>query len=157
MKIVRNNFAENYTGGMLTSEYIEQAIYTLEQEWRPDKNHSGGMNSNSCVPNGIYELISFRRQSGIIVPQLVNPNLGVFRFETNLPPDGGRFLILMHPGNSVQDVVGCIASGTWKREPQFVNDSRDAQAHIMQAFNEGDTELVIESFDTKEMHVIGAE
>lgn len=153
MKITRRNFADSFTGGKLYSDHFDTPLYTLEQEWRPDKNHAGGENDNSCVPNGTYQLIAFKRpRNGLIVPQLVNEDIGVFEFEANLPPEGGRFLILMHPGNTVKDIVGCIASGMWKEHENSVNDSRDAQMHLIQAFREGDTELTIESFNTTETY-----
>jgi len=92
-----------------------------------------------------------------MVPQLVNEDLGVYKFEDDLPLEGGRFLILMHPGNTVQDIVGCIACGMYKHSEYSVSDSRDAQAYVIQAFNEGDRELIIESVDTKEIYVPGAD
>lgn len=153
MKIIRNNFAEAYTEGVWTSDFIEDDIFTLEQEWRPDKTHLGGTNDNSCVPNGTYTLRGFRRpKNGILVPMLYNKDLGVYRSKIELPPEGGRFLILIHPGNRVEDVVGCICCGLWKQGPGHVGSSRDAQALIVQAFNEGDKELEIVSFDTKEIY-----
>ena len=159
MKIVRKNFDELFIGGKLTSEFIEPTLFTLERPWRADTNHLGGQNEVSSVPNGTYKLVPFKRprKDNIIVPQLLNKELGVYLFEDELPPEGGRFLILMHPGNKVEDIIGCIASGSWKREPYEVNSSRDAQALIMQAFYEGDRELTITSFHTKEIYLNGAE
>ena len=153
MKIVRNHFHDAYVNGLLTSDHFEDTLFSLEQEWRPAKDHLGGTNNNSCVPDGIYELIPFvRPKNGLIVPQLYNPDLGVYKFVDDLPPEGGRFLNLMHPGNTPEDIEGCIACGTWLREPGWVGNSRDAQAYIMQAFNAGDRELIIESFDTREIY-----
>lgn len=158
MKLIRNNFEVDYTEGHLTSEFIEEPIFTLEQEWRPDETHLGGTNDNSCVPNGKYTLQAFKRpKNGLIVPMLYNNGLGVYRSKIELPPEGGRFLILMHPGNRVEDITGCMCLGLWKRGPGHVGSSRDAQALIMQAYNEGDQTLEIVSFDTKEIYQSGAE
>jgi len=158
MKIIRNNFQQGFTEGVLYSKYLDDVIHTLEQEWRPDKTHTGGTNDNSCVPNGTYRLQAFKRpKNGMIVPTLYNNDLGVYRSLIELPPEGGRFLILMHPGNTVRDIVGCICCGTWKKHPGHVGSSRDAQALVLQAFNAGDKELIIESVDTKEIYVPGAE
>ena len=158
MKLTRNHFHTTYTGGQLASRFFDDLLFTIEQEWRADPDHLGGTNNNSCVPNGSYELIPFiRPKNGLMVPQLVNPDLGVYKGENDVPEEGGRFLILIHPGNTVQDIVGCIASGMWKAKDNSVNDSRDAQMHVIQAFNEGDRELIIESFDTKEIYVPGAD
>jgi len=159
MKIIRHNSDHDFTGGHLTSEFIEPELFTLERPWIPSTTHLGGMNDVSCIPNGTYKLVPFKRpkKDNIIVPQLLNKELGVYLFEDEMPPEGGRFLVLMHPGNKVVDIVGCICSGTWKQQPYEVNSSRDAQALIMQAFNEGDRELTIKSFDTKEIYLNGAE
>jgi len=153
MKLIRTNFAGEYTSGALSSEYFDSPLHTLEQEWRPSRLHAGGANNDSCVPNGEYQLIPFKRpKNGIIVPMLINHDLGVYAFEDEVPATGGRFLILMHPGNTIKDIVGCIASGMYKVHNYSVNDSRDAQMHIMQAFNAGDTELIIESSNTGEIY-----
>ena len=159
MKLIRNNFDEDFIGGRLTSEFIEPTLVTLERPWIATSVHNGGKNDISSIPNGTYKLVPFARPSkdNIIVPQLMNKELGVYLFEDEMPPEGGRFLILMHPGNIVDDIVGCICSGSWKREPHEVNSSRDAQAYILQAFHAGDTELIIESFYTKEIYVMGAD
>ncbi len=159
MRLIRNNSDQDFMGGRLISEFIEPLLVTLERPWVADTMHPGGMNDVSCVPNGTYKLVPFKRprKDNIIVPQLLNKELGVYLFEDEMPPEGGRFLILMHPGNTVKDIVGCIASGTYKLEPDQVNSSRDAQALIMQAFYEGDRELTIETFRTKEIYPNGAE
>ena len=159
MKIVRNNSDEDFMGGKLTSDLIEAQILTLERPWQASAYHLRGQNELSCIPNCTYALVPFKRpkKDNIIVPQLLNKELGVYLFEDQMPPEGGRFLILMHPGNEVRDILGCICSGLWKSEPHYVNNSRDAQAFIMQAFNEGDRELIIESFDTKEIYLNGAD
>lgn len=158
MELERRTFADDFTAGVLTSPHLEEPLFTLEQEWRADTRHLGGENNNSCVPNGTYGLRPFiRPRNGLIVPLLYNSDLGVYDSEDYLPPEGGRFLILMHPGNTIKDIVGCIASGIYKEHTWSVNDSRDAQALIMQAFNAGDKELIITSFDTKEIYAKGSD
>lgn len=153
MLLIRDNFDEAFTEGVLSSEFIDDELFTLEQEWRPHKDHLGGTNDNSCVPNGTYKLQAFRRpRSGILVPQFYNNELGVYRSEIELPPEGGRFLNLIHPGNTPKDITGCICAGIRKDRPGHVGDSRNAQALILQAFNDGDKELEIVSFYTKEIY-----
>jgi len=153
MKLLRLNHDQGFTAGILSSTHFEDTLYTLEQEWRADPDHLGGENNNSCVPDGLYLLTPFiRPKNGLMVPQLSNPDLGVYGLEIDLPPEGGRFLILMHPGNTAEDIVGCIACGMYKAHPSSVNQSRDAQAYLIQAFNEGDRQLEILSFRTTETY-----
>lgn len=160
MKLTRNIHAEIGTLGNLKSDFLEdQILSTIERPWVAHTQRPGGANDVSCVPDGIYKLVPFKRpRNGMIVPQLFNPELGVYLFEDDLPPEGGRFLVLMHPGNFVKNVIGCIASGmSSSLEPFRTYESRDAQILLMQAFNAGDTELIIESFHTKEIYVPGAD
>jgi hypothetical protein len=42
---------------------------------------------------------------------LVNEELGVWYQKDDRPEDWGRYLVLIHSGNYVDDVVGCIAPG----------------------------------------------
>lgn len=147
MKIIRNNFNEEYTEGRLYSSSIELPIFTLERPWKIDSLRPGGQNEVSCVPNGEYTLSSFLRpKNQMLVPQLVNLNLGVYRQEANLPPSGGRFLILIHPGNYIEDIIGCIAPGLG-REPGKVWRSQKAFAKVWAAFKDGDDMLTIKSYE----------
>lgn len=121
-----------------------QEVFTLEQEWRASFEHRGGMNNNSCVPNGKYILREHWRPSGKRVLLLVNPYLDVYPFECDKP---GRFLIEMHSGNKPEQCKGCILPGL-RRETARVWDSRSAMQMILQAFDVGDRQLTIKSYDT---------
>ena len=152
MILTRYHYGADCAMGKLDSKYFEETLYTLELGWNPDETRPGGRNDVSCVPDGTYQLITFKRpKNGMVVPQLLNAELGVFRFEDELPPHGGRFLNLIHPGNTVDDIAGCIAPGMWAPAPGEVRQSRDAFIHIMEAFHQGDQELIIQPARTIEI------
>jgi len=115
-------------------------FHTVEQEWRPTA--PGGESFNSCVPAGRYELKFHVRPNGKKVVALINPGLGVYYEDLDRPHSVGRYLILMHPGNTHVDVVGCISPGLG-RSGQMVTSSRDAMKQIMQAIGDGPAELLI--------------
>ena len=66
-------------------------LYTVERPWLDNKPFE------SCIPTGTYDLEWITRPSGKPAIQVMD-----------VP---GRTHILLHPGNDVQDVVGCIAPG----------------------------------------------
>ncbi len=135
----------DHTKGFLS--FGDEILATLEQEWRehPDGD-PGGESNNSCVPAGKYQLISHARPSGKEVVALVNEDLGVYYLTEDRPDGRGRFLILMHPGNWVTDVVGCIAPGLSKgpsHNGAMVRKSALAMKLIMDYINGEDAELEI--------------
>lgn len=87
----------------------ERFVFTLERPWIAGSK--GGMPYKSCVPDGSYSLHEHTRPDGDVVFALRNPDLGVFYTEQEKGDRDGRFLILIHVGNWVADVVGCIAPG----------------------------------------------
>jgi len=104
-------------------------IHTVEQEWRPTM--PGGESNNSCVPAGRYECVKHVRPNGDEVLALVNPGHAVYYEEIDRPNSVGRFLILIHAGNTSADVIGCIAPGL-SRNDNFVGNSRKAMKKIME-------------------------
>lgn len=121
-------------------------VATIEQEWREDPARPGGEKGNSCVPDGIYKLRPHTRPDGKEVVALVNPDLGVYYLEDDLPPEGGRTLILCHIANWSSDVIGCIGPGTGKapsiRGP-MVTSSKNAMKLIMDYIDGDAAELEI--------------
>lgn len=115
-------------------------LHTVEQEWRPTA--PGGEPNNSCVPAGTYALYKHQRSSGQVVLMLVNHGLGVYYHASDRTNNVGRFLIEIHPGNSVMDVIGCIAPGLG-RVNQRVVDSRKAMQQIMDYIGDDAAEIVI--------------
>lgn len=113
-------FIKNYT------------FQTVEKPWVKNPEAPGGLPFKSCIPDGEYRMRSFTRSSGDKVFILSNPDLGVYEQEFDMPEPGkGRYLILIHPGNSSEDVVGCIAPGM-SGDVKNVWNSRKAMASIME-------------------------
>jgi hypothetical protein len=104
---------------------------TLEKPWVKDPDSLGGTPFESCIPDGEYRLRSFTRPSGKKAFILSNVELGVFEQEDDRSDGKGRYLILIHPGNTVADVVGCIAPGLTGGDHR-VNDSRKAMLKILE-------------------------
>ena len=118
--------------GFLT--FKGHTLCTVERPWIPVDEHLGGKPFESCIPDGVYDLRLHTRGNGDIVLALDNPLLNVYYNETDVPESGGRYLILMHVGNWVKDIVGCVAPGMSKMthaSMPMVVSSRTAMKHIM--------------------------
>lgn len=119
------------TQGRLTCPAVPDILFwTIERPWINNPLGPGGMPFQSCVPDGKYTLVSYQRSDGSYCHALKNPQLGVYVY----PPDGvGRYAVLIHAGNTVDDVVGCIAPGSTRtiHENQvFVGNSRKSLEHL---------------------------
>lgn len=145
LRLVRERSTLSSTMGRLTVG--ESQYHTVEQEWRPTA--PGGMPNNSCVPAGRYKLIPHIRPNGKKVVALVNHGLGVYYEEIDRPNGVGRYMILIHSGNTHADVVGCIAPGK-SRENNFVGNSRAAMKEIMEFIGDDEAELIIEGGNSYE-------
>lgn len=91
-------------------------LATLEEPWILNSNGPGGARRKdgreSCVPDGDYLLVPHNGTLFKSVYRLSNPQLGVFDFEDDMPsPEWGRATILIHNGNTVDDILGCILVG----------------------------------------------
>jgi hypothetical protein len=140
----RKKSGEAETEGFLS--FPGHVLATIEQEWRRDPSRPGGESNNSCVPVGIYRLRPHTRPDGRNVVALTNENLGVYYLEEDLPPEGGRFLILMHIANWSKDVVGCIGPGLGKAESDngpMVTSSKAAMNLVMDYIDGDDAILEI--------------
>ena len=129
---------EHGTPGIITAGDVTLA--SLERPWIPEKGHKGGKPFESCVPDGVYTLRRHTRSTGQIVLALENHALNVYYTEAEVPSTGGRYLILIHVGNWVKDVVGCIAPGLARvidADPFMVTKSLAAMNKIME-FVKGD-------------------
>jgi hypothetical protein len=85
-------------------------LWTIERPWVRGP-YKGGASFESCVPDGVYQLVPHTRPDGTATVALVNEDLGVWYQKDDRPEDWGRYLVLIHSGNYVDDVVGCIAPG----------------------------------------------
>lgn len=140
----RQPSGEAETQGFMS--FTRNMLATIEQEWREDPNRLGGESNNSCVPDGTYKLIPHTRPDGKEVIALVNESLGVYYVESDLPPKGGRFLILCHIANWSHDVVGCIGPGIGKAESgqgPMVTSSTIAMKRLMDYISDDEAELEI--------------
>ncbi len=127
----RYNYSETETEGHLWLN-DEEFLYTLERPWIGDV--PGGLPFESCVPDGEYSLRQHIRPNGDSVFALWNPDLSVFYTKQERGHDEGRYLILIHSANWVEQVVGCIAPGmvrTIAENKRMVRNSRQAMAKIM--------------------------
>jgi hypothetical protein len=89
------------------------AFATIERPWIKNPAGPGGMPRVSCVPVGTYTIIPHHSVNFPNTYALVNPELGVYYQPGDIPAGQawGRSAILMHVGNRVRDVIGCIAVG----------------------------------------------
>ncbi len=102
----RHAYLKDRTMGTL---YVgNEEFPTLERPWIKSTAHSGGKNFESCVPDGTYALQPFDSDNHHNVWSLMNADLDVFVHE---PDIHGRWAILIHIGNYIKDIVGCIAPG----------------------------------------------
>jgi hypothetical protein len=117
-------------------------LHTIEKPYVRAEGHPGGEPFRSCVEPGKYDLVPFVRPDGSSVYQLLNPELGVYEFESDMPAEGGRYLILIHTGNWAKDVVGCIAPGLTEDVDNsgnpMVASSALAMKKLMGLLNQGD-------------------
>ena len=128
----RFNYSPTETEGLLYLSNDEKPLHTLERPWIAGA--AGGMPFESCVPDGEYELIPHQRPSGDFVYALRNPDLSVYYTNEERAGRDGRYLILIHSANWVEQVVGCIAPGlvrTIAENKRMVRSSRNAVAKIM--------------------------
>ena len=131
LTLERYAYAETETEGRLWLD-DETALYTLERPWIDGL--PGGMPFESCVPDGEYELIPHTRPNGDHVYALRNPDCGVYYTEQERGDRDGRYLILIHSANWVEQVVGCIAPGlvrTIAHNKRMVRSSRHAMRKVM--------------------------
>jgi hypothetical protein len=138
LKLKRFAYLTDKTAGFLVLPQ-GSSLPTVELPWSPSPLHRGGANLTSCVPDGTYKLEPYSSDKHPNVWSLSNPNLDVYVEHHDI----GRYGILIHVGNSVADVVGCIAVGM-DADPlhNIVRRSREAieylrtvlgdQAHILE-------------------------
>jgi hypothetical protein len=138
LTLIRDLPTSKETQGWLTAAELKFA--TIERPWIPTS--PGGKPEESCVPAGLYKLESHSRPNGDKVVALVNHGLGVYHY----PSGVGRSLILIHSGNWVTDVIGCIAPGLERGDNPMlpmVKRSKEAMQVIMGYIGDGPAELLI--------------
>lgn len=115
IEITRRAYLPEVTLGELKLGSL--SLFTLERPWIMNPKGPGGMLSQSCIPDGTYEVRPHNSTQHPNTYALVNEQLGVFYQSTPAecgPADArrwGRTTILIHVGNTVEDVIGCVAPG----------------------------------------------
>ena len=86
---------------------------TLERPWIENPEGPGGMPRKSCVPPGAYVLFPHHSKNFPNTYAIANADLGVYYQPGDIPKGQkwGRSAILIHVGNRVRNVIGCIAIG----------------------------------------------
>lgn len=126
IELVRFAYLKAATLGTLRVGSLELA--TLERPWIPNPDGPGGMRRESCVPDGKFHVQPWNSEKFPNTFILANNVLGVYT-QPNLIPPGqkwGRSAILIHAGNAVSDIIGCIAVGTAHAGGNTIINSRVA-------------------------------
>jgi hypothetical protein len=114
LTLVRHAYLLNCTLGTLRVANL--TLCTLEEPWIADPDGPGGQRREpgkreSCVPDGVYKLIPHNGTRHKNVWALENPTLGVWHHSVPDSATYGRAAILIHAGNTVADIEGCILVG----------------------------------------------
>lgn len=116
-KLTRYESADDGTFGVMRFGTLE--LHTIERPWLNNEPFK------SCIPPGEYALHPFTRPNGDQVYALTGGTVSLDK------TDGfRRYLILIHVGNYMTDVVGCIAPGMY-RNGNMVSESKKAMMKLM--------------------------
>lgn len=121
-------------------------LATIERPWIPHPDGLGGRQRQSCIPDGTYTVRPWNSPRFPDTYILQNEELGVYRQPGDIPPGQtwGRSAILIHVGNYVSDVVGCIAVGTRHAHDRLmVLDSRAAMNDLRAMLGRENHKLII--------------
>lgn len=97
IRLQRFAYTPNGTFGRLVVEGKE--FYTVERPWKDNQSNV------SCIPEGTYSLRM--RDSGVVT----RSTGGAYSRGWEVTNVKGRSFIMIHPGNTVDDLQGCIAPG----------------------------------------------
>jgi len=92
----------------------ELNLCTIERPWIPRAGAPCGLKGQSCVPAGVYQLMRHDSEAHPRTWALVNPNLWVYHWDTDVPAHQAgiaRTLVLIHVANWASELRGCIAPG----------------------------------------------
>lgn len=109
LELVRHAYLSEYTLGTLITPDMSMA--TIERPWIPHEDGPGGWIRKSCVQDGSYTVEPHDSEDFPNTFALVNEDLGVYHYSKPAGQSWGRTAILIHRGNWVKNVVGCIAVG----------------------------------------------
>jgi hypothetical protein len=111
LTLLRSTGDSERTTGILQ---VDGRIFaTMERPWLENQAGPGGVPRQSCVPPGIYRVDPWHSVHFPETYIITNPELGVYRQPGDMPAGQkwGRSAILIHIGNFVRNVIGCIAVG----------------------------------------------
>lgn len=112
MKLVLTRISDDGVRTLGNLVVGDRIFATVERPWIPSPDHRGGLNRKSCVPPGTYRIIPHHSVNFPNTYALTNPELDVYYQPGDVPKGKkGRTAILIHVGNRVRDVIGCIAVG----------------------------------------------
>jgi hypothetical protein len=97
-------------------------LYTLELPWVYEANFPGGAPDRSCVRPGIYQLALHDTPHHPKSFALVNRALGVIHEPDPTFPNA-RVACLIHIGNFLKDLKGCLCVGTAAGECCVMNSA----------------------------------
>lgn len=109
--VVVRKYEEGHTSGILIGGGLR--LMTMERPWISNPAGKGGVRRESCIPEGSYALHAYSSAAKPDCYEMVNPDLGVYAQPEHIPAgqQWGRSNCLIHAGNFVTDVIGCIAVG----------------------------------------------
>lgn len=111
LTLLRSTGDSERTTGILQ---IDGRVFaTMERPWLANPAGQGGFPRKSCVPPGVYRVDPWHSVNFPETYIITNPELGVYRQPGDIPKGQawGRSAILIHVGNFVRNVIGCIAVG----------------------------------------------
>ncbi len=136
-------YSETETEGRLYySKNDDEYLYTLERPWIPGP--AGGLPFESCVPDGKYELVPYTRSKGKgDVYALRNIALGVYFTKQDRGAREGRYKILIHSGNIVAHVEGCIMPGLVRTIADNMRQVRSSRLALQKIMARPRTSIII--------------
>jgi hypothetical protein len=146
IELIRHAYLPTCTLGRLEVGRLQLA--TIERPWIRNPDGPGGKPRVSCVPDGEYRLIQHSSERFPNVWALINPALGVWYQPHDVPRNQGwgRSAVLIHAGNRVRDVIGCIAVGSRhgviEGEPAVIS-SQIALGDLRGTLKVGEHQLVV--------------
>jgi hypothetical protein len=150
LRLIRIAYLPEATLGRLAVGALN--LFTLEEPWVPNPYGPGGARRSdgqeSCVPDGEYQLTPHDGTLFRDVYRLSNPMLGVFDYESEMPAaKWGRSAVLIHSGNTTDDILGCILVGLAHgrlHDKAAVLSSRAAVAELRKVLQRDEHTLTIE-------------
>jgi hypothetical protein len=133
LTLVRDYRGPDCTLGRLSAGPL--VLQTLELPWVPDSPNLCGKRDVSCLPAALYQLALHDSPRLSKCFALVNEALQVYHLAQDIPRDCyGRTTCLIHAGNYVRDIEGCIIVGRERRMLQesgwMITESRDSLAQF---------------------------